>query len=171
MGRSRRGIVVLLAFPLLVGVVACPAGRSNAGRPDAAGHPAVAEVTSNPHARGARHPAAVERLMRLLPRIPKDGSYEQVRSMLGLDREPDGFEGSVTDLTEVWDIAPGYRFELCFGVEIRGGRDPVRYFASAGFSAQNKPGLPPRQYHTIYPYRARQGMAYDEDELVRLTVR
>jgi hypothetical protein len=163
--------VVLLAFPLLIGVVACPAGRSNAGRPDAAGYPAVAEVISNPHARGAKHPAAVERLMRLLPRIPKDGSFAQIRSMLALDREPDGREGDTEELTEIWYIAPGYRFALTFGVDIQEGRDTVRFFVGAGFSAQNKPGLPPREYHTIYPYRARQGMAYDEDELVRLTVR
>jgi hypothetical protein len=108
--------------------------------------------------------------MRLLPQIPKDGSYEQIRSMLGLDRERDRGGGEdPEEFTEGWDIAPGYRFELTFVFEIREGRDPVIHFASAGFSAQNKPGLPPQQFDTIFPYRVRDGMAYDDDEVIRLS--
>ena len=113
---------------------------------------------TGPHAKDATHPTEVTRLMKLLPDIPVDGSLEEILAVLGLQDDWTGGGVSSTRCDMVWQIAPGYQFELSF--------DPVHgkdgsltlVFVGAGFAAQNKPGFPPDEYHTVYPYRMREGM-------------
>jgi hypothetical protein len=108
--------------------------------------------------------------MALLPGIPADGSFEEIIALLGLSKDWIGGSVSSTHCDMAWDIAPGYRFCLSFDPVFEDGTRAL-LFTGAGFSAQNKPGFRHDEYHTVYPYRARKGMAHSPDEVIRLTVR
>jgi hypothetical protein len=97
--------------------------------------------------------------MKLLPQIPADGSPDKIIALLGLAREPDGGSVSNTNFTMVWNIAPGYHFVLNFDPVPKDGKIRL-VFTEASFSAQEKAGFPPDEYHTVYPYRSPDGMVY-----------
>jgi hypothetical protein len=111
----------------------------------------------NPHDPDAKHPARVAKIMKLLPKIPADASFRQIIAMLGLPKSWDGGSVSTTHCTMVWRIAAGYKFALNFD-PVWKGRAVRLVFTEASISAQRKPGFPPDEYHTVYPYRSWKGM-------------
>jgi hypothetical protein len=112
---------------------------------------------SNPHEPNAKHPEKVARIMKLLPRIPVDASYDKIITFLGLPKDWDSGSVSTTHCTMVWNIAPSYQFALNFDPLPRDGKIKL-VFTDAYFSARGKRGFPPDEFHTIYPYHARKGM-------------
>ena len=116
------------------------------------------DIENAPHDANARHPLVVMRIMGLLPQIPADGSYDQIITLLGLPPKWDGGTASSTHFKIVWrNLAPGYRFALNFSPVLKDGKQ-ILVFAEASFSAHKKPGFPPDQYHTVYPFRSWKGM-------------
>jgi hypothetical protein len=112
----------------------------------------------SPHDANARHPAEVARIMALLPKIDATATYEKIIAQLGLPKDWDGGSVSSTHCTMVWrKLAPGYKFALNFDPVFKDGKI-VLVFTEASFSAQNKPGFPADEYHTVYPYRSHKGM-------------
>ncbi|APR78919.1 Hypothetical protein A7982_04266 [Minicystis rosea] len=115
----------------------------------------------HPHEPGATHPASVRHILGLLPTIPSGAGPDQVHRFLGIapDRAPDGGGVESGEMTEVFNLAPGYRLELSFAPAPEANPARVR-FSAGSISAQRKPGFAPDEWHTLYPYR--QG-----DRLVR----
>jgi hypothetical protein len=119
-----------------------------------------AEDDGNPHAPNAKHPDEVARIMNLLPKIEATDSYEKIIGMLGLPKDWDGGSVSSTHCTMVWrKLAPGYHFALNFDPVLKDGKRTL-VFTEASFSADHKPGRPPDEYHTVYPYRSWKGMVH-----------
>jgi hypothetical protein len=111
-----------------------------------------------PHDANAKHPFAVTRIMGLLPHIPADASYHQIIALLGLPPDWDGGSVSSTHCSLVWrELAPGYHFVLNFDPMLKDGK-LILVFTEASFSAHKKPGFPPNEYHTVFPYRSWKGM-------------
>ncbi len=122
--------------------------------------PPQTQVEQDPHAANSKHPAAVARIVKLLPQIPADESPDRIIAMLGIPKDCDGGHVSNTGCSMVWKyIAPGYHFTLAFDPEVKEGKLTLK-FGEARFSAQHKPGFPPEEYHTVYPYRSSEGMVY-----------
>jgi hypothetical protein len=111
----------------------------------------------NSHDANAKHPPEVARIMKLLPQIQADASYDKIIAMLGLPKDWDDGSVSATHCTMVWkNLAPGYHFAVNFDPVPKGDKI-VLVFTDASFSAQKKPGFPADEYHTVFPYRSRQG--------------
>ncbi len=132
--------------------------KPDAGDEERIGAANAQEKAAGPHAKEATHPAEVARLMKRLPDIPVDGSLEEILAVLGLEDDWTGGGVSSTHCDMVWQIAPGYKLGLSFDPVPGKDASPRLVFVEAGFSAQNKPGFPADEYHTIYPYRTRKGM-------------
>jgi hypothetical protein len=115
------------------------------------------EKEQNPHAPNAKHPEKVAAIMKKLSDMPVDASFDKIIAYLGLPKDWDGGSVSTTECTMVWNIAPGYHFALNFDPVAMGDKITL-VFTDASFSAQKKPGFPPDEFHTIYPYRSRKGM-------------
>jgi hypothetical protein len=122
--------------------------------------PLPAGDDGNPHAPNAMHPDEVAQIMKLLPQIEATDFFDKIIGMLGLPKDWDGGSVSSTHCTMVWrKLAPGYHFALNFDPVVKDGKIRL-VFTEASFSAQKKPGLPPDEYHTIYPYRSWKGMVH-----------
>lgn len=115
---------------------------------------------SNPHARNANRPVEVARLMKLMPEIERDDSHEEIITKLGLLKDCDGGGVDGTGCCMLWEIPPEYRFCLSFTVEEKNDKW-ILVFSQASFSAARKPGFPPHEYHTIYPFRDRKSMVIE----------
>jgi hypothetical protein len=122
--------------------------------------PLPAEDKENSHAPNAQHPDEVARIMKLLPKIEATDTYDKIIGMLGLPKDWDGGSVSSTHCTMIWKkLMPGYHLALNFDPVFKDGKITL-VFAEASFSAQKKPGFPPDEYHTIYPYRSYKGMVH-----------
>ena len=122
--------------------------------------PLPAQDNGNPHAPNAKHPDEVARIMKLLPKIEATDPYDKIIGTLGLPKDWDGGSVSSTHCTMVWrKLAPGYHFAMNFDPVFKDGKITL-VFTEASFSAQKKPGFPPDEHHTIYPYRSAKGMVH-----------
>jgi hypothetical protein len=113
----------------------------------------------NPHGRNAKHPEEVVRIMKLLCEIPADASEAKIIAFLGLPEKATFGFGDEHGTTMYWDVAPGYRFRL----HIFWGFGKPK-LSLAEFAATGKPGFPPEEYHTLYPYRSGTKMIEEEQK-------
>jgi hypothetical protein len=151
-------MIALLNCSILAFAVACQPCQSSdtEQRLDV---PSPEDQIQSPHDENATHPDEVARIMKLLPQIPTDASYDKIIAMLGLLKDWEGSSVSNTHCTMVWYISPGYAFVLNFDPVFTAGKRTL-VFTEASFSAQKKPGFPSDEYHTVYPYRSWKGMVY-----------
>ena len=94
-----------------------------------------------------------------LSEIPRVAKLDSILQLLELSKDWDGGSVSSTHCVMVWDVAPGYRFELSINPTPRDD-DNIEVF-EAGFAAQNKPGFPLDEFHTVYPCLTTNGIAYE----------
>jgi hypothetical protein len=114
---------------------------------------------ANPHASNAKHPTEVARIIERLSEIPVTASADEIIALLGLPKDWNGGSVSSTHCCMTWDISTGYCFVLSVAPVAKDGKWALE-FREAGFQAQGKPGFPPPEYHTIYPYHTWRGMQY-----------
>jgi hypothetical protein len=101
----------------------------------------------------------VARIMKLLPRIANRASVDELIALLGLPKNWDGGGVSATECTMIWNFEGGYKFVLSFDPVPKNGKLTLE-FREAAFSAPHKPGFPPDESHTVFPYRTWKGMVY-----------
>jgi len=150
--------VLLVCLEVVLASASQPCqGMAKQDKPDA---PQSKAKEGNPHAADAMHPEEIARIMKLLPKIEAGASFDKIIAMLGLPKDWDGGSVSSTHCTMVWKkIAPGYHFGLNFDPVVKEGRRTL-VFTEASFSAPRKPGFPPEEYHTLFPYRVAKGMVH-----------
>lgn len=101
-----------------------------------------------------RLPEPVARVMRLLPSLPADASYDAVKAHLGLVRQPVAGMALLEIEWLEFDLVPGYWLGLSYNIFT----DRV---ASVSIKILQAPGNPHSDYYWVSPHWTPNGMRYN----------